>query len=497
MKTHPPTIKFVLDGEIKTIHFNTKGLKPTTTVLNYLRSLPGHKGVKEGCAEGDCGACTVVVASLDNRGNLEYKSIDSCLVFLPMIHGKQLITVENLAQNHDSKKLLHPVQKAMVDHDGSQCGYCTPGIVMSLFALYKNHEHPTEDTITDALTGNLCRCTGYRPIADAAKDLFTFKKPDHFADSEQHTIDLLRQINAEKNTIYIAVEGQEYIKPFTIEQALLARKENPDAIIIGGSTDTALLQTKKRIRLPKVLDLSGVDELNFIIEDHSQIAIGSGTPLEELHQYAAENLPYLGNILRVFGSLQIRNMATIGGNVGTASPIGDLIPVLMALESEVRLMGTNKRRDIPLEKFITGYRKTDIEADEIIVMISFKKPKKHEIIKSYKISKRTDLDISSVSACFRLALDKEGTVERAILAFGGVAATTVRAKKTEGFLQGRTWSYDNILEASKTLRQEFTPITDARATAEARNLMAGNLLLKCWQETQEQSENLKAMNHEG
>ncbi len=483
MKVFPSTIKFVLDNEIKTIDFNQLKLKPTTTVLNYLRSLPGHKGVKEGCAEGDCGACTVVIASLDNRGNLEYKSVDSCLVFLPIIHGKQLITIENLAQQKDGFSQLHPVQQAMIENDGSQCGYCTPGIVMSMFALYKNHDKPSTQTITDALTGNLCRCTGYSPIVDAAKNVFRNKKPDHFSEGEKDITALLKEINGKQKPLEIFACHQQYLKPFTIGQALQIREENPDAMIISGSTDAALLQTKKRLLLSKILDLSGVDEMNFIVEDHSRLAIGAVTSLEELYKYASGKLPYLSEILEVFGSLQIRNMATIGGNIGTASPIGDLLPVLFALECEIRLMGNDKRRNIPIEQFITGYRQTAIEPDEIIVMITFKKPGNRDFIKSYKISKRKDLDISSVSACFRIKQDETGIIEKAVFAFGGVAATTVRATKTEAFLMGKTWKADHVEAAAKLLEREFTPITDARSSAEARSLMARNLLIKFWNDT--------------
>lgn len=486
---------FLLDGEIKTLDFGRSGISPTTTVLNYLRSLPGHKGVKEGCAEGDCGACTVVTASLDNRGTLKYESIDSCLVFLPMIHGTQLITVENLARRNSKHQDLHPVQQALVDHDGSQCGYCTPGIVMSLFAVYKNLDTPDREAITDALTGNLCRCTGYRPIVDAAIEMLHHKKQDTFDENEDRIINLLNKINHTSHPLVIETGDQRYLKPFTIEQALGLRKEHPDALIIGGSTDVALLQTKKRIHIEKLLDLSSVDDLDFIVEDHNRLAIGSGTSLEELHKYTQNRFEYLHSILKVFGSLQIRNMATIGGNIGTASPIGDLLPVLLVLGSEIRLMKKNGRRDLWLEDFITGYRETDIAPDEIIAMVSFRKPAKNEIIKSYKISKRKDLDISSVSGCFRLELRNNGIVKSFRCAFGGLAAIPKRAPKTEKFLVGKAWNRSHLMAAAEILAGEFQPISDARSTAEARKIMAGNLLIRFWDETEKQFHPDKNISH--
>lgn len=496
MRKYPFKVRFILDDEIHEVDFVNSGIRPTTTVLNYLRSLPHHKGVKEGCAEGDCGACTVVVASPDNRGMLSYKSIDSCLVFLPMIHGKQLITVENLAKKEGHTRILHPVQQALVYHDGSQCGYCTPGIVMSMFALYKNYEIADRETISDALAGNLCRCTGYRPIVDAAEKMYELKENDPMEEDEDRVISLINEITDTAHPLVIESQDQLYIKPFTLEQTFELRRQYPDAVIIGGSTDTALLQTKKRQHLPKILDLSSVDELDFIVEDHGKLAIGSGTSLEELKKYTEGRTDYLYDILKVFGSLQIRNIATIGGNIGTASPIGDLLPVLLVLKSEVRLMKKNGRRDLRLEDFITGYRKTAIEPDEIIVMVSFRKPSEKEWIKSYKISKRRDLDISSVSGCFRLALSNDQTVKEARFAFGGVAATPVLAVETTEFLKGRKWNRENVMAAAKILNGEFNPIDDARASAEARNLMAGNLLIKFWDDTTKTHNTEKATTNE-
>lgn len=483
MKHSGCKVRFVLDNKIQEVDFEKSQLSPTTTVLTYLRQIEGHKGVKEGCSEGDCGACTVVVAGLNNRRRLEYKSIDSCLVFLPMIHGKQLITIENLAVTTPIQTQLHPVQTAMINHHGSQCGYCTPGIVMSLFALYKNHTDPSREIVTDALTGNLCRCTGYRSIIDAALDVCHHPADDHFTTQEEHVLALLGEISSDETSLDLQSHGQRYLKPFTLEEALRLRSQHPDAIIIGGSTDTALLQTKKNITLSKILDLSAVDTLKFIVEDHRRVSLGAGTTLQELLEYADNRLPYLRDIAAVFGSLQIRNVATIGGNVGTASPIGDLLPVLLVLLAQVRLMKKEFQRDVSLQDFITGYRKTALAADELISMVWFEKPGDNEIIKSYKISKRKDLDISSVSAAMRLTFSKEGKISRARIAFGGVAAIPKRATQTENFLVGKSWDRATAMEAAAMLPAEYTPISDARADAAARNIMVKNLMIKFWTET--------------
>jgi xanthine dehydrogenase small subunit len=476
-------ISFVLDGKLIHVDFRKNGeLKPTTTVLNFLRSYPEHKGVKEGCAEGDCGACTVVIAESDGSEKMKYTAIDSCLVFLPMIHGKQLITVENLEQRVDGKTLLHPVQQAMVEKYGAQCGYCTPGVIMSMFALYKNHHLPSAAVVSDALTGNLCRCTGYQPIAEAASVSCSNHGKDHFTENEKHILALLAQIN-KLDTIAINNGEQQYYVPFTLNEALRLRKDHPDAILTNGSTDIALRQTKKHEILNKIIDLSQVAELRHFQNTDKSIIVGAGVSIELLRKISEKKLPAIYSMLSVFGSLQIRNMATIGGNIGSASPIGDSLPLLFAHRALITVKNIQSERVIPIQEFITGYRSTDLKADELIVAVEIPFPSENEIIWSHKVSKRKDLDISTVSATFNLKKNADSTIGSVILAFGGMAAQTQRAYKTEEFLLGKEWNRATVELAMEILSSEFTPISDARSFAETRRIAAKNLLLKFWAET--------------
>lgn len=475
------TISFVLDGKIETIKFDSE-TKPTTTVLNYLRKNPCHKGVKEGCAEGDCGACTIVIGELNHEQKLNYNAIDSCLVFLPMIHGKQLITVENLKQTKNNKEVLHPVQQEMVDCNGSQCGYCTPGIIMSMFALYKSENNPDKEIIEDALTGNLCRCTGYKPIIEATAKACVNNGEDQFVENEKQIIDLLLQIKKKSNSIVITTDSQKYYQPKTKAEAFKLRNEMLSSVLISGATDVALRVTKRHEVLKEIIDLSNIEELKKCTRTDFLIKFGAGMSLEEVKQIAKNELPALHETLAVFGSKQIRTLATLGGNLGSGSPIGDTLPILMAYDAEIKLQSVDGDRLINMNHFILGYRETERKPNEIITSVIINKPAANTKIKFYKVSKRKDLDISTVSAGFSVTL-KDNKVDTIILAYGGMAATTKRVTEAEVFLTANEWTRGNIEQAMEMVQKAFTPVSDARSGAEFRSIAAKNLLLKFWNET--------------
>ncbi|MBI9067772.1 MAG: xanthine dehydrogenase small subunit [Salinivirgaceae bacterium] len=471
-------IEFVLDNKIQKIEWNgTHQLSPTTTLLQYLRSLENHKGTKEGCGEGDCGACTVVVAELENE-KLVYKAVNSCLIFLPQVHGKQIITVENLAKENT----LHPIQSAMVELDASQCGFCTPGFAMSMFALYKASGVTNESEILDAFAGNLCRCTGYKSILNAAHKALGSKTKDQFSEIENDIKQKLRNIQ-HKNGLF-TTELQQYYAPKSLTEALTIKKNNNKITVIGGASDVALRVTKKKEIIPQILDLSHISELNFINKTSQGFEIGSATTLQQLKEAVKSDLPAFDNILSVFGSKQIRQVATLGGNIGSASPIGDTLPLLMAYKAIVTVKNLSEEREFPLTEFITGYRQTQLKEDELITKIFIPIPDSSVHIDIQKISKRVDLDISTVCGVLRLELESDNTIKNINLYYGGMSAVTKGAENTEKFLLSKKWSKETLTEAMPFIEKDFTPIADARSEAEGRMIFAKNLLLKFWENFQ-------------
>jgi xanthine dehydrogenase small subunit len=471
---NPRKIQFLHNNQPIEIDFSVSNeITPITTVLHYLRKNHRHTGTKEGCGEGDCGACSVVLAEVHNN-KLKYRTVNSCLIFLPYLHGKQLITVENLGNS----KNLHFIQKSMLETNASQCGYCSPGFVMSMFPLFKENRKLKKEEIKLALAGNLCRCTGYRSILEAAERVAGKNSPDFFSENEKTTIEQLNKINSQNKTIIIETEKTTYFKVFELSEALKLKEMHSDALLISGSSDIALKVTKKYEILHKLIDISQVKELNFIKKTEKSIEIGAETKLEDIKEAVEEDFPALYEMLSVFGARQIRNMATLGGNLGSASPIGDSLPVLMAYNAQIKLRSTHGEREIPIRAFVLEYRKTQLQQNELITSIEIPFPQKDEIIKFYKVSKRKDLDISTVSVGFLLQKNNQNKIIQFKAFYGGMAAKTQESRALSNFLLHKTWNKQTVLEAANEIEKDFSPISDARSGADARMIMAKNLLIK-------------------
>lgn len=467
------TIKFLWNHLPVEINFSAPDApRPSTTVLNWLRQQYTGKGTKEGCAEGDCGACTIVAAWPDETGKMCYHAVNSCLIFLPWLHAKHLITVEGLAEG----EVLHPVQEALLTRHGTQCGFCTPGIVMSLFALHRSGLQPDERNITEAMSGNLCRCTGYEPIKESAQKVMTMNADDHFTRNEQSVMALL--IEWRTHTPHLDHPSQQYFRPTSTGEAAVLQQQHPDASRFCGGTDIALQQTKKFIIPTLLIDLSGIDELRQFSETDSHWSVGAAIPLEELHRLHRGTIPMFDDLLHVFASKQIRELATLGGNLGTASPIGDTWPVLMALGASVVLTGTLGNREIPINEFLTGYRTTQLKNDEVIASIIIPKPNINRHFRYLKLSKRRQMDIATVSLALAVAVDSQEKVTDCIVAMGGMADRPKRATAVEKYLPGQPLTPERIEKASKLLADDFSPISDARASSAGRMVLAQNGLKK-------------------
>ncbi len=459
-------VKFVLNNEICELN----NPDPNQTILNFIRTKLKKTGTKEGCAEGGCGACTVVLGEL-KKNEIIYKAINACIAFVPALQGKQLLVVEDLVTE---KGDLHPVQEAMVKYHGSQCGFCTPGFVMSLFSMYKNHNSYNNELIKDSIAGNLCRCTGYRPIIDAAKSLNKINKSDQFKKNKKNTIKLLKKINL-KN-IFIENKGKKYFSPRTIKELKKVIKKNSNSHFLSGGTDLSLIVTKERKDINNIINLKDIDELDFIKEKNNNIEVGAATPLIKFEKFILKYYPDFNSVLKRYGSVQIRNVCTIGGNIATASPIGDTLPILLSLNSEIVIETTKNKKILPLKNFFLSYRKTRLKKGEFIY--SIKIPiYKNNVFKAYKISKRFDDDISSLCASFNLEIVNK-KIKKAIIAYGGMAEIPKRATNCENFLNNTNLSLDNFEKAKNFLEKDFRPIDDMRATKDYRIEVAKNLLIK-------------------
>jgi len=459
---------------------------PNLTVLQYLRDHLALTGTKEGCASGDCGACTVVVAKLSDTqpSELIYQSINACITFIGTLHGKQLITVEHLKQGSN----LHPVQQSMVDNDGSQCGFCTPGIVMSSFALNKNNPSPNRKQVVEALAGNLCRCTGYRSIIDSA--LQSVKQSDSFAEQSSETIRRLLELqqlpvpsktNTRKNN-----SKQSYNAPKNCHELSKILLKKPNSSLVAGGTDLALSVTQSLETIEHLVYLGDVAELNLISETKDYFTVGAAVSYSRFYSAVAKDYPELSQMIERIGSTQIRNSGTIGGNIANASPIGDMPPVLIALNAKLILRQGEKYRTIDIEDYFTGYKKTQLQPSEFIKEISIPKIQSKQTLKVYKVSKRFDDDISAVLAGFFIEIDNQ-KIRNIRIAFGGMAATPARANKCESALLGKTINQKTFQSAINALIEDFKPMSDVRASSEYRMKVAQNIIQKFYIELNEQS----------
>ena len=466
-------IKFVRKNEIVEL----SNPDPNETLLNFIRTKLKKTGTKEGCAEGGCGACTVVLGELENN-NINYKAINACIVFVTSLEGKQLILVEDLVSKNGT---LHAVQDAMVNYHGSQCGFCTPGFVMSLFAMYKNFSSYKEDTIKDSIQGNLCRCTGYKPIINAAKSLNKKNKFDHFSGNKRIIINLLKKIK--QRSVAISGNGKKYFAPRSVRELNKILKQNPNSKLLSGGTDASLIVTKERKDLSSLIYMNSIDELNYIKKNNNYIEVGATVSLINFESFIKKDFPDFFQILKRYGSVQIRNVCTIAGNIATASPIGDTLPLLLSLDSQIIIKGKSKTKILPLNGFFINYRKTKLKKGQFIHSIRIPLLGKN-IFKAYKISKRIDDDISSVCASFNIEINNN-KIKKIKIAYGGMSSIPKRAFNCEKMLLNSFLSDNTINKAKKLLEKDFNPITDARASKKYRMEVAKNLLEKCFLEVKQ------------
>jgi xanthine dehydrogenase small subunit len=465
-------VHFILNGN----PVEENAVSPSMTVLDYLRERRGLTGTKEGCAEGDCGACTIVTAS-PKGGGLAYEAANACLMLVPQLQGKEIITIEALA---DKDGTPHAVQQALVEAHGSQCGFCTPGIVMALFAFHHADDPVETEMIHDALAGNLCRCTGYRPIVDAA---LTLDRPaaDQFARAAAERTTSIRKLALSE---FYEFDQERFHAPRSLDELLRLRAAYPEAYLLGGGTDLGILASKDRKRLGRVIWTALVPELAAIQRNETHVTIGAAVTYTDALPLFDELYPSFAHLIRRIGSRQIRNLGTLGGNVCNASPIGDTPPCFLVLEAVFIARSRRGQREIPADEFFVDYRKTALAEDEILEAIRIPMPQPDTIYRAHKVSKRFDQDISAVIGAFALTI-RDAKIEKARVAFGGMAATPARAYSSEKIMEGAPWSLASALEGGAMIDTDFSPITDFRAGADYRSRVAANLFKRLYNEAAE------------
>lgn len=449
------------------------GLPPTMSLLHYLRDVLRLTGTKEGCNEGDCGACTVVFRD-ESGESPRYRAVNSCLVYLPMLHGKRIYTIEGISE--DGKR--HPVQEAILKNYASQCGYCTPGVAMSLFEATYRHDMKEPWQFVEQMAGNLCRCTGYRPIMECVHQVAGTGN-DRFSAK-------LDEPGMQVETLDYSHEGYRFYVPNTLKEALEFKAAHPDAQVVSGATDVGVILNKVGARATTFLVLCNIRELRAMREEGESIFIGATARLADVELFCQDRFKPLGRILRFFSAHQIKQIACMGGSVSGGSPVGDIAPILAATDSLIYLQSAKGMRKLHMKDFILGYRKTAMQPDEILV--GFELPKLSPSVRcaSYKVSKRQELDISSCSATFYVETDEANRVTTARFAYGGMAAVPgARAKHAEDAILGQIWNEENVEIAAQAIAEDFSPISDFRASAWYRITVAANLLRGFYQETLE------------
>lgn len=478
MNANYRSIRFLLNG--KTVEIDS--IEPTCSVLDYLREDRLLTGTKEGCAEGDCGACTVVLGELVGD-ELKLKSANACIQFVPTLDGKALFTVEYLREQSDG---LHPVQQAMVDCHGSQCGFCTPGFIMSLWNSYTDHcegdTRPNRRELATCLSGNLCRCTGYRPILDAGEAMFDLPGVSFDRAGIERQ---LRELGS-SDSLGMSHGDVSYYAPRSLAELTQLRQQYPQATLLAGCTDVGLWVNKQFRDLGDIVYIGNVTELKTLDGSSKHLRIGAGVSLTDAYASIVEHYPAIREMYERFASVPIRNAGTLGGNIANGSPIGDSMPWLIALEAKVVLTSADGSRTILLEDLYVDYMKKSMRDDEVVEAIELPLRIPGLVFRTYKLSKRYDSDISAVCAAFALRLNND-VIEHACVAFGGMAATPRRAANCEAALQGQCWTESTAKAAMQSLQDDFTPLDDMRASADYRSRTATNLLYRFFLETRPQN----------